>query len=141
MGYYKIKRNRADQLFSDHIRKKAGWRCEKCGKLCRINGIWIASLQASHYWVRNHWNTRYDERNVVALCATCHDRMGEYKRDENGEYDLWMKERLGDKGYKQLKLDANTTAHRDPKLWLLYVKQIIKEYDTNLSRENSPRTI
>lgn len=53
--------------------------------------------------------------------------MGEYRRDENGEYDIWMKERLGEEGYKKLKLDANTTARQDPKLWLLYVKQIIKE--------------
>lgn len=127
MTWHAIKRNRADILFSDYIREKAGWRCEKCKKLCRIDGTWIASLQASHYWVRNHWNTRYDERNVHSLCGGCHKRMGEYRRDENGEYDSWMKELLGETGYKKLKLDANTTAHRDPKMWLLYVKQVIKQ--------------
>lgn len=127
MGFYPIKRNRADVLFSDYIRKKASWRCEKCKKVCKVEGVWIASLQASHYHVRNHWNTRYDERNVIALCATCHDRMGEYKNAEDGEYDLFMKERLGERGYKQLKIDANTTAHRDKDLWLRYVKQIINE--------------
>lgn len=126
MGFYGIKPNRADVLFSNYIREKAGWRCQKCHKLCKIGDQWVASLQASHYWVRNHWNVRYDERNVHALCATCHDRMGEYKRSENGEYDLWIKELLGEDGYKKLKIDANTTSNRDPKLWLLYVKQLIK---------------
>lgn len=128
MGYYPVEINRADKLFSDHIRKKAGYRCQKCGKLCRIKGVWIASLQASHYWTRNHWNVRYDERNVIPLCDPCHRRMGEYKRNEDGEYDLWMKERLGEDGYKRLKIDANTTARRDEKIWLLYVKQLIKEH-------------
>lgn len=127
MGHYQIKRNRADIIFSNYIREKAAWKCQRCGKICKVDGVSVASLQASHYWVRNHWNVRYDERNVTPLCATCHDRMGEYQRDENGEYDLWMKDRLGEEVYKQLKLDANTTAHRDAKLWLLYVKELIKE--------------
>lgn len=130
MSYYKVRRNRADILFSDHIRKKAGWKCESCGKICRIDGIWIAKLEASHYWVRNHWNTRYDEENVYSLCFTCHKRMGEYKREENGEYDLFVKARLGNKKYKNLKLRANMTARRDEKLWLLFVKQLIKD-ETN----------
>lgn len=125
MSYWKVKRNRADALFSDYIREKAGWKCEKCGKVCRVDGVWIAKLEASHYFTRSHWNTRYDEENVYALCFNCHKRMGERKNEENGEYDLWVKEKLGDK-YKQLKLRAYMTARRDEKLWLLYVKQLIK---------------
>lgn len=129
-SFYKIKINRSDKLFSDLVREKAGWRCEYCDKLCRINGVWRYSLQASHYWTRNHWNTRYDFRNVRALCANCHDRMGEYRRDENGEYDLWVKELLGEVGYKKLKIDANTRSQfgSDEFIWRKYVKILIQEW-------------
>lgn len=127
MGYYKIKINWADKLFSNYIREKAGWACEKCGKVCRVNGEWIAKLEASHYHIRDHYATRYDEENVYALCFNCHHRMGEYKNSEDGEYDLWVKEKLGEKEYKKLKIRANTTSHRDTKLWLMYVKELIKQ--------------
>jgi hypothetical protein len=53
--------------------------------------------------------------------------MGEYKRDENGEYDLWMKELLGEKGYRNLKIRANTTKKRDDKLDKLVIQSLIKE--------------
>lgn len=131
MGYYKIKVNRADKLFSDFVREKAGWKCEKCGKVCKVNGANIAQLDASHYFVRSKWNVRYDLDNVHAICNSCHRRMGEYRNDESGEYDLWMKEKLGDKRYKLLKLRANMTGRRDPALWLLHVKQLIKDHNAN----------
>jgi hypothetical protein len=129
MSRYPIKRNKADILFSDYIRKKAKWRCEYCKRVCRdwsgTTVFW--RLEASHYFVRSHWSVRYDERNVHALCSLCHEKLGEYRNDESGPYDLWMKKLLGEKGYQKLKIDANTTARRDPKLWLLYVKQLINK--------------
>lgn len=123
--YYKIKILPADRLFSNYIREKADWKCEKCGKLCKVGGEWIAKLEASHYFVRSHWNTRYDPSNVHALCFNCHKRMGEYKRSEDGEYDLWMKELLGDE-YQKLKIRANTSGRRDDKLAGMFVKQLLK---------------
>lgn len=129
MSRYKIRINTADRKFSNHIREKAKWTCEYCNKVCRDwSGTTIFwKLEASHYWVRNHWNVRYDERNVHAFCFTCHYKLGEYRNDENGEYDLWMKKKLGKRGYNKLKIDANTTAHRNEKLWLLYVKSLVSK--------------
>lgn len=129
MSYFKVKINPADKLFSELIRKKARWTCQYCGRVCRDwSGTTIFwKLEASHYFVRNHWSVRYDERNVNALCFSCHKKLGEYRNDEQGEYDLFMKKKLGIEGYKKLKLDANTTASKDAKLWLLYVKQLLKE--------------
>lgn len=127
MGYYPVKLLPADKLFSNHIREKAGWKCQKCGKICKVNGVWVAKLEASHYFVRSHWSTRFDEENVYSLCFNCHKRMGEYKTSEDGEYDLWVKELLGEQGYKKLKLRANSYAKRDPQIALIYVKQLIKQ--------------
>ncbi len=117
----------ADRLFSLYIREKAGWKCKRCGKLCKVNGEWIAKLENSHYFGRAHGNTRYDEKNCYALCGSCHKRMGGYKRSEDGEYDLWVKELLGEKEYKNLKIRANSYHKKDEKLDLLFVKSLIKK--------------
>jgi 5-methylcytosine-specific restriction endonuclease McrA len=124
VGYYKIKIRPADKLFSNYIRQKAGWSCQKCGKLCRINGEWIAKLEASHYWTRSHESTRFDVLNVYSLCFNCHKRMGERKNSEDGEYDLWVKELLGEKEYKKLKIRANTYCKKDDKLILMWLKSL-----------------
>lgn len=132
--YYKLKLNRADILFSKYIRQKAGWRCEYCHILCKIGDVWVRKLEASHYFVRSHWSTRYDPENVHALCFSCHKRMGEYKRSEDGEYDLWMKKLLGEKGYQALKIRANwggMNYRRDDKLSLMYVKGLLKQLQTD----------
>ncbi len=124
MSYHNIKLRRSDILFSLYVREKAGWRCRKCGKLCKIQDEWIGKLEASHYFSRKHEITRYDERNVYSLCFTCHKRMGGYQVSENGEYDLWVKELLGNREYKLLKLRANSYAKKDEKLALLFVKSL-----------------
>lgn len=131
-GWNTIKRTANDIAFSDMIRKAAGYRCEKCGKLCRVDGIWIYQLDASHYIGRGKWSTRYDIENVYSLCNPCHKRMDGYHRDENGEYDIWVKELLGERSYRLLVLRANTPdpTMRDKKLVKLLIKQLKEDYET-----------
>lgn len=129
--YYKVKIRWPDKQFSNYIREKAGWACQKCGKVCKVGDEWIGKLEASHYWSRDHENTRYDEENVYSLCFVCHKRMGGYKREEDGEYDLWVKELLGEKGYKNLKIRANINSKRDDKLANMFVNQLLKELKQN----------
>ena len=131
MGYYDIKLRRSDILFSLYLRAKRRWRCEYCGRMCRdFTGTTIFyKLETSHYFSRSHENTRYDEENCRVLCFTCHKRMGGHTREENGEYDLWMKKLLGEQRYKMLCVRANTYRQKDEKLALLYVKQLIKNQD------------
>lgn len=125
-----IKRNSEDIAFSNYIRQRAGYRCEYCHKLCKVNGEWIARLDASHYIGRGKWSVRYDIENVRSLCSGCHKRMGGYQRDENGEYDLWMKGLLGEKGYRNLVIRANTSSEqsKDRKLIKWYIKQLQSEF-------------
>jgi len=126
MGYYHIKRRPLDTKFSNYIRKKSNWKCEFCGKVCRINGIWVAKLEASHYIGRRKESVRFDPDNVNSLCFTCHKHLGGYHRDENGEYDLWMKKKLGDKRYRALILRANLPGKKDDFLTNLYINDLIK---------------
>lgn len=125
MSWYQVKRHPADIIFSQYIRQKANHTCEKCGKVCRVGRETLAQLDASHYWSRSHENTRFDETNVSALCSTCHRRMGGHTREENGEYDLWMKEKLGEEGYNLLKVSANTYKKRDRYMSQLIAKELL----------------
>lgn len=127
MSWHKIKRRRADIEFSDYIRELRGWRCEKCKKVCKVNGVLLHRLEASHYYSRRNESVRFDENNVRVLCSGCHQRMGEHTRDENGEYDLWMKELLGEDEYKRLKIRANASGKRDDKLNLIIIRAKMKE--------------
>lgn len=129
MSFTTIKINPADRLFSLYVREIHGWGCECCGKVCRVGDEWVARLEASHYFSRSHSSVRFSTENVRSLCSACHKRMGGYQRDETGEYDLWMKGKLGSANYKRLKLEANQYRARDGKLELLYVKQLVAELD------------
>lgn len=125
MGYHDIKQRPVDKLFSNYIRARAKWKCEYCGKVCRIDGEWIARLEASHYIGRRKESVRFDPDNVHALCFTCHKTLGGYTRDENGKYDLWMKEKLGDR-YRALVIRANITGKKDDFMTKLYIKELEK---------------
>ncbi len=127
----KIKILPEDILFSNYIRTKAKWKCEYCGRVCRTpNGqTKFYKLEASHYHSRGHWSTRFDPENVVALCFTCHQKLGGYKQNTEGPYDIFMKERLDEKGWKLLLLRANTSPKTkyDPVMTKLYINQLMKE--------------
>lgn len=120
MSWNKIKIDAADRMFSNYIRLKADWKCENCGKLCLVNGEWVARLEASHYWSRSHEGTRFDEENVHSLCNTCHRGMGGHTRTETGEYDVWMMKKLGKKKFEMLRVRANTYYKKDRALALLW---------------------
>lgn len=125
MSWYHTKLRKTDIKFSRYIREKANWTCEKCGKVCKIGDEIYGQLQASHYFSRRHENTRFDERNVHALCAGCHRRMDEYKPKEDGEYDIWMKEKLGEKEYKLLYIAHLTRKKRDDKFDMFIINNLL----------------
>lgn len=129
MSHHDIRINSADRLFSKYIRALHNWTCEACGKVCRDEtGTTIYfQLEASHYHSRRYWGTRYDPHNVRALCYLCHKRMGGHTREENGEYDLFMKKILGPPEYRNLGIRAESYCEKDQKLAVLYVKALIAE--------------
>ena len=131
MSYHDIKLRPSDKLFSQYIRGCAKWKCEKCGRKCKVDGQTLYRLEASHYYSRRSEATRFDPDNVHALCFTCHQRMGGHTREEKSEYDEWMKEKLGKKGFILLKVRNNTYKKRDDKMDLITIKQLIKDYEKN----------
>lgn len=126
MSYYRVKIRKTDRMWSRYIRDKAGGKCEYCGKVCEVNGEVIKKLECSHYFGRKNESVRFDPENTYALCFTCHKELGGHTRLENGEYDQWVRKRLGDKRYKLLKIRANSYKKRDDKLDEIIIKNISK---------------
>lgn len=66
-----LKITAADKAFSQCIRQRAGWRCERCGSQPAPQG-----LHCSHFHGRGKWSVRFDPENAEALCYGCHRLMG-----------------------------------------------------------------
>lgn len=99
---------KADALFSRQIRAR--------DKFCQFKECLIsdpAKLQNSHYFGRAIKSTRFDPDNCVALCWLHHfkDKLLGYeyqkqtfeKHGYDGQYTLFMKERLGEKRFNFLR--------------------------------------
>jgi hypothetical protein len=95
----KIKHSLEDKLFSEYIRKKSGGVCEHCQKL-----FGYKRLQASHYFGRRNKALRWDERNVSALCFTCHMVI---MTENPFQHTKWMKKKLGTAGFNNLVRASN----------------------------------
>jgi hypothetical protein len=124
MNWYKIKRDPADKLFSEYIRKRDG-RCVRCGKK--------EGLQCSHFWGRAREITRFDTINCDCLCGSCHARW-EHQKEIHingdlvmGEYALWKLEQLGQKKYDALKIKAHRFKKKDRKMDMIIIKKLIDE--------------
>ncbi|EEP69068.1 HNH endonuclease [Kingella oralis] len=63
-------RTPADLAFSNYIRARAGYRCQRCGTQYppKSNG-----LQCSHNFSRRYYNIRFHPDNALALCHNCHN--------------------------------------------------------------------
>lgn len=100
MNFGAIKRTPGDAAFSEFIRERAFWRCERCGRDCTSNHH---GLHASHFKTRGNPRVRFDEDNAFALCVFCHDFMGK-NPDEHTEF---VRRRLGEDRFDALILRAN----------------------------------
>lgn len=114
----KIKIRKVDTLFSNQVRERANWKFESCHKDYRNNR---QGLHCSHYFGRGRENTRFDFDNCMALCMYCHLQLGHGDRRE--EYTELMIKRLGNKGFKNLKIRAYQFKKKDDKLISLWLNK------------------
>jgi len=72
-----IKRTTADKLFSEIIRERDGWACQRCHKVYnKYDPHSRMGLHCAHNRGRANYNTRFNENNAVALCYGCHQYLG-----------------------------------------------------------------
>ena len=81
--------NEADAAFSDYIRARAGYCCERCGKRYPAKGT---GLQCSHHFSRRHFAIRYHPDNAAALCHHCHNY---WFAKDIPEAARWLEEKIG----------------------------------------------
>jgi hypothetical protein len=69
----KIKRTTADGHFSNCVRIRAKWKCQRCETDYTDRNR--QGLQCSHLIGRGHYAVRYDPANALSLCTRCHHDM------------------------------------------------------------------
>ena len=120
-----IKRNATDALFSDLVRERANWRCERC--LTQYEKP-APGLHCSHFYGRGGKSTRWDFDNANALCFKCHTYLGSNPH----EYRVWKLRQLGQRLYDRLVLRANTPTKIDEKMVRLGLKTEWKRIQADL---------
>lgn len=85
-----IKRTPADVAFSNCIRERSDWTCERCGTQYQPKA---RGLECSHGHTRGKWGVRFVGLNAEALCTGCHFREGGLARLEKVWTD-WERERV-----------------------------------------------
>jgi 5-methylcytosine-specific restriction endonuclease McrA len=96
----KAKLHDADRLFSQYIRTRDGWTCQRCGSPFRI--------QCAHLIGRAYRAIRFAAPNATALCQGCHV----YMTHRPLEWMDWVEERWPGR-WAMLKTQA-LAAHEHP---------------------------
>ena len=120
----KIKRDKADDLFSKLVRERAGWTCEHCHKHYlegNRNG-----LECSHFYGRRHKAVRWHPLNAAAHCTRCHTQLG----GDPVEFREWIRGYLGEQDFNKLQV-MHRGILRVP-AW--YKKQIVANLKAELDR-------
>lgn len=101
-----MKRDKLDIVFSNLVRERPGWVCERCETYYpegRRGG-----LECSHVFGRGRHSVRWDERNAFALCTGCH----RFFTAHPAEHHLFALDRMGEDAFSQLRLDSNSLKRR-----------------------------
>jgi len=88
----KSQAKKCDKLFADKIKSRG--RCQKCSKK--------DYLQCAHIISRRYKQIRWDLDNAVCLCRGCHV----YFTHHPIEWELWVKDQMGNVPYQTLKIRA-----------------------------------
>lgn len=100
MGAVKIRQ--ADRWFSKCVRKRAGYRCERCGAQHAENS---PGLHCSHFHGRGKWSVRFDPENCEALCYGCHMHLTANPQ----QHHIRILGKLGTFGFEALQERAHDT--------------------------------
>ncbi|MFZ8957903.1 MAG: HNH endonuclease [Pseudohongiellaceae bacterium] len=111
-NYGKAAKAKATKLHSLVVRTRDGFRCRWCG----VHKDEGKQIQCAHVISRAVSATRTDERNAVALCASCH-----FKQSKNPlVWARWIEQELGtellndliERGVAGVKVDWEAEAER-----------------------------
>lgn len=127
-----IKRNKWDKVFSDAIRTRDKWICQRCSKYYPEGKR--QGLHCSHFFGRARYSTRFDFENCEALCYGCHN----YFTQHPDLHRKHKKIKLGEKKFNKLRIRSNTRAKKSEILSKEnydYLKNRLKKYREVLNGE------
>ena len=84
-----MKLKKRDIAFSQLVRMRANWTCERCGKY--FSEGQRQGLDTSHFFGRSRQSVRWNPINACSLCRGCHSYLGANPH----EHTLFMKKYLG----------------------------------------------
>ena len=125
----RIRRDKADDLFSKLVRERAGGCCETCRKYFPEGER--RGLHCSHIFSRRHLATRWDPENAIAECFGCHQKGA----GNPVEHFYALETMLGKERLERLRV-RHTGTLKVPD-W--YMKQIIKNLASELERVEAAR--
>lgn len=101
-----IKRDALDAVFSDCIRERANYTCQRCQKYYPEGNR--RGLDCAHIYGRAAKVTRWHPDNAVCLCRGCH----QYFTSHPCEFDAWVRRQLGETRYDMLRERFNNKGQR-----------------------------
>lgn len=116
----KVKIDVADKAFSEYIRSRDHWTCQRCRK--QYNPLVPTdrmALHCSHFQGRGKEPTRFHPDNADALCYGCH----QYFTSHPGEHVTWQVARKGQAKIDELILLSNGYKKKDRKAEAAYWRQ------------------
>ena len=121
----KLKRTKADKLFSDFIRLRDNYQCQKCH--IRI------PPPTKDIHSRCKKSVRFDPENAIAACRRCHLYFDGYSswgiERHRKEFEELMLVRLGQEKYDLLAFRANKPEKVDETLIVMWLQEELKKYD------------
>lgn len=114
----RITRSPADKLFSEYIRTRDAWTCQRCFMQHPMKS---QGLHCAHYWSRSMKSVRFDPENADALCYGCHA----YFHKDPKAHDVFKLKQLGQQRMDALQVRARTPQKQDVGLVVLTLKAMI----------------
>jgi len=113
-----IQKRSLDAIWAQIIKKRAGFKCEYCGK--------TEHLHAHHIFSRSRHSTRWDISNGICLCAGHHFLCNFSAHKAPLLFGEWLKEYRGAEYYDSLLEKARDVVKPDYEIVGKILKQILK---------------
>jgi len=116
----KVKIDAADKAFSQYIRTRDNWTCQRCNTPYEPP---TSALHCSHFQGRGKEATRFDPENADALCYGCH----QYFTSHPADHYMWQVNKKSQTTVDLLVLRSNGYKKRDRKMELIIWREALKQ--------------
>lgn len=125
----RITRSPADKLFSEYIRTRDAWTCQRCFMQYPTKS---QGLHCAHYWSRSMKSVRFDPENADALCYGCHA----YFHKDPKAHDVFKLRQLGQQRMDALQVRARTPRKPDVGYIVLTLKSMLAQLKGTDAKES-----